>query len=82
MADKARERDRKAQRIVREFRVQRAGLEPCGICGGATVPVDDETLACVCATERAELAARVEQIRHRHRDPDRDSSSSRIVPDA
>lgn len=55
-------RERRARVKIRAQRVDRAGLEGCRICGGATDPRVDVSLACDCAAIVAHLEHRVRAI--------------------
>lgn len=72
-------RERAAARAVRAQRTERAGLATCPACAGATEPVDDPTLGCICDAERAAIAARVARLAHEQRNRSGDRSD-RIVP--
>ena len=67
-------RERRAERNIRSQRVERAGLGPCPGCGGTTEPVEDLSLACVCAARRAAIEARAARIAHDHHLDDGDGS--------
>jgi hypothetical protein len=73
-------REQRAARSIRLQRVERAGLEPCEQCGGTSEDVNDTSLACVCATKKAQLEARAARIAHEHRDPESWGNSDRIAP--
>lgn len=69
-------------KVARQQRVEKRGLEPCPVCGGAVdEDVDEESLVCVCRRWNQERWARKVQRDHEKRtDLTEDNVSDRIVP--
>lgn len=74
------DRAKAVERSVRRQRVERSEMEPCDICGGAEVAVVDQTLACTCDADRAEVVARTARLAYDHADRDQDDRSDEIAP--